>query len=741
MNKVKKCSIAGISFTLEIDAYETLSAYITSLKNAYEGNPDGEEIIADIEARIAELILSTVAADTIVAKPLIDNIIRQLGSAEQIDEEQAEKNAHNAEKVDQNGNPRIPRRLYRDLAKAKLGGVCAGLGNYFDIDAVWIRLAMFIPLFFSPTFSFTFGSRFANFSFNLFIWVIVGYIILWFVIPAASSARQKLEMMGEKVTARNIGDQTHNTEPIEPARTILSKVVSTLGRIMLILLKIFVGILFILLLGGGAILVLVTAATIPLMAIEFSTGVAALGFALMLLIPLIVLIYLAFSVLISSRPKGKILLVLLILWITLVPILTISALKSPRSFGDTIENLFESVLENDEQILLKDFTPEEIDEWREQNNAQEYTEQNFGTEGVKQMTHRFTIGQERASSHYNNQMHILFCGEDEDVKVCEETLTFGSGELSFTTAKGSMVKAGKNGIDFNGEKLTMVSKSTIGIDGKDLTTTYNFSVDGVKVQFQQGPLIDMSKVNKELIKSIFGATSKIFDTAGNIIGMAGNVVDVAANIVGNKAVAEAREELREAQKQVAEAQKEVAKAQNEIAKAQKEITEEVIGKSDALDEATLSEPTKGLTTATKTGTETWATNPKVYYYPAKGNKIVKGYSHDGVYVLFYGSSKDVDVCISHAAIDENGYVSTWTKDGNQYLISKYGIKALKKRDEKSVSVKFNKSKTISAQGDEHLIVGEIDGVAVRYLIGDKNNPTTKQRIADLSQTSYVQSLF
>ena len=39
MNKIKKCSIAGVSFTMEIDAYETLSAYIESLKNNYKKSP------------------------------------------------------------------------------------------------------------------------------------------------------------------------------------------------------------------------------------------------------------------------------------------------------------------------------------------------------------------------------------------------------------------------------------------------------------------------------------------------------------------------------------------------------------------------------------------------------------------------------------------------------------------------------------------------------------------------------
>ena len=59
MNEVKKCSISGVGFTLNTDAYEALERYLESLKQTYRENPDGDEIIADIEARIAELILST----------------------------------------------------------------------------------------------------------------------------------------------------------------------------------------------------------------------------------------------------------------------------------------------------------------------------------------------------------------------------------------------------------------------------------------------------------------------------------------------------------------------------------------------------------------------------------------------------------------------------------------------------------------------------------------------------------
>ena len=104
-------------------------------KCSYKETPDGAEIVADIEARIAELILSAQDSTRVVEKPLILNIIRQMGTAEDISEEEPGRSPE---------EPRIPRRLYRDTENAKLGGVCAGIGKYFDVDPVWIRLAMFL---------------------------------------------------------------------------------------------------------------------------------------------------------------------------------------------------------------------------------------------------------------------------------------------------------------------------------------------------------------------------------------------------------------------------------------------------------------------------------------------------------------------------------------------------------------------------------------------------------------------
>ena len=193
MKEVKKCSISGVAFTMDADAYQELEKYLDSLKKTYKDTPDGAEIVADIEARIAELILTTQDNTRVVEKPLILNIIHQMGSVEDISEESSDKKAPE--------EPRIPRRLYRDTENAKLGGVCAGIGKYFDVDPVWIRLGMFLPILLSFLHWIPFMDWTGSMMGNLFGIFVICYVIMWFAVPAARTARQKLEMNGEKITA------------------------------------------------------------------------------------------------------------------------------------------------------------------------------------------------------------------------------------------------------------------------------------------------------------------------------------------------------------------------------------------------------------------------------------------------------------------------------------------------------------------------------------------------------------
>ena len=330
MKEVKKCSISGVAFTMDNDAYEALETYIESLKKTYGNNPDGAEIIADIEARIAELILSAQDNTRVVERPLMLNIIRQMGSAEDISEESNDRDL-------QYDSPRIPRRLYRDTENAKLGGVCAGIGKFFDIDPVWVRLGLFLPMLLSCfggiPFLFWFGPLFGN-LFGIFL---ICYFIMWFAVPAARSARQKLEMNGEKITAQSIGEVTAaaaNNDPDAKAKPIVAEAVSLFGKIVLFLLKIFAGILvFGLIMGACALIIALFAVVIggPEQIhlgklADFSIWVPITGIFIAL-IPVILMIYVLMCLIASRKPGGKTVLIIFLLWIVSIIACSVIAIR------------------------------------------------------------------------------------------------------------------------------------------------------------------------------------------------------------------------------------------------------------------------------------------------------------------------------------------------------------------------------------------------------------------------------
>lgn len=239
MKESKRVSISGVGFVFDLDAYEVLDNYLNNLNETYKDTDDGEEIVADIEARIAELILSRQDNQTVVSMPLIRSIIDQMGSPEAIEEESNEGEPKPKERT-----PRIPRRLYRNPENAKLGGVCSGIGTFFDIDPVWVRLGFFAPIVFlilCRTFHFHRLSEFFGSLFGIFI---LGYFVMWFAIPLAKSARQKLEMTGEKINAQTISSKTRAQAEAheavsndERSQSLLADIFYVIGRIILFCFK------------------------------------------------------------------------------------------------------------------------------------------------------------------------------------------------------------------------------------------------------------------------------------------------------------------------------------------------------------------------------------------------------------------------------------------------------------------------------------------------------------------------
>ena len=374
MKEVKKCSISGVAFTMDADAYEALETYLESLKTTYKDTADGAEIVADIEARIAELILSAQDNTRIVEKPLILNIIWQMGSAEDISRESVDRDLHC-------DTPRIPRRLYRDTENAKLGGVCAGIGKYFDIDPVWVRLGLFLPLLFTCFGWIPFLHWFSPMFGNLFGIFLICYFIMWFAVPAPRTARQKLEMNGERITAQSIGDVTSAAACADPdarAKPIIAEAVSVFGKVVLILLKIFAGFLvFGLIMGACALIIGLFAVIVggeSLFAPEIlgntvSIWVASLGI-LAVLIPLILLIYVLMCLIASRKPGGKTVLAIFLLW--LASIIAVSCVAIRENVGDkfrtkrrVLEQVFQSkiVIDGDTttlERLLEDYDDESV---------------------------------------------------------------------------------------------------------------------------------------------------------------------------------------------------------------------------------------------------------------------------------------------------------------------------------------------------------------------------------------------
>lgn len=334
MNEVKKCSISGVAFTLDNDAYEELERYIESLRQAYKNSPDGTEIVADIEARIAELILSAQDGGRVVEKPLVLNIIHQLGTAQDISEKDENPDADL-----QSESPRIPRRLYRDIENAKLGGVCAGLGKYFGIDAVWIRLGLFVPLILKIVLGWPYwlGNVFGN-VFGVFL---LSYLVMWFAVPVARSARQKLEMNGEPITTQSVADATAAAanDVDSEAKSVVAAAVSLLGKVVLILLKLFAGcIVFGLIVAACALIIgLISVAVggyefLGFAPDEFSIWLPISGI-LVALVPVFLLIYVLMCLIASRKPGGKTILMTFLLWIVTIVACVVFGLRTDYTEG------------------------------------------------------------------------------------------------------------------------------------------------------------------------------------------------------------------------------------------------------------------------------------------------------------------------------------------------------------------------------------------------------------------------
>ena len=251
MNKTVNINLANMLFHIDENAYQKLLRYLEAIKRSFAGTKGSDEIIADIEARIAELFFEKMENERqVITMKEVDEVITIMGQPEDyhIDEEIFEDGPATSST---GKRPRV-KKLYRDIDRKYIGGVCAGLEHYLGLDALWIRLIfLFLAIF---------GSGFG----------IIAYIILWILVPEAATTAQKLDMTGEPVNISNIERKVKEgfDEVADKVRSVDYEKVGdqvkkggksffdTLGDIILFLFKIvgkFIGILLIII--GAATLI------------------------------------------------------------------------------------------------------------------------------------------------------------------------------------------------------------------------------------------------------------------------------------------------------------------------------------------------------------------------------------------------------------------------------------------------------------------------------------------------------
>jgi len=174
-------NLGGYSFNIDEDAYAELKHYLKNLELHFAGEESSAEILSDIETRLAELFRIKL---TTYKQVINIEDVRQATSVMGTPEDISDNDGTSAR--DKFSSPGY-HRMYRDTDHRVIGGVCSGMGAYWDIDPVIMRV-IFVVL--------ALGGGLG----------VLVYLILYIVLPEAKTTAQKIEMKGHPVNIHNIKD-------------------------------------------------------------------------------------------------------------------------------------------------------------------------------------------------------------------------------------------------------------------------------------------------------------------------------------------------------------------------------------------------------------------------------------------------------------------------------------------------------------------------------------------------------
>lgn len=273
MEKIISINLAGQILPIEETAYNRLNVYFDSLRTYFRTQEGGDEILSDIESRVAELLVAKIRLGVPAINALhVAEIENQLGSVEDFRKADGIDADFDTPPSDVPPPSGRRRRFFRDPSDKVLGGVCAGLAGYFNVDPALVRIIFGVlalagwgtgvllylalwflvpestentyrgrrlyrsaddkwlggvcgglaayfdkdPWLFRLVFGIPllFGTGFLHgFSFlfgSLSGAAVLIYILLWIVLPLAKTDYQKMELRGEKIDLQTIRDNVYS---------------------------------------------------------------------------------------------------------------------------------------------------------------------------------------------------------------------------------------------------------------------------------------------------------------------------------------------------------------------------------------------------------------------------------------------------------------------------------------------------------------------------------------------------
>lgn len=181
MKEITRIHLAKTPFSAEIDAKKSLEKYLNLIQKNMHAEP---EAMREIEARMVELLAERgVSKDGVISHDDVLAVQKQMGEPRDFSDDVSEA-IDEIEDKDIDDKP--AKQLMRDPDNAIIGGVCAGVAAYFNINPLWVRLIAIISPFM------TFGTA------------VLIYVVMWLSMPPARTASDKLRMRGEPVTLASL---------------------------------------------------------------------------------------------------------------------------------------------------------------------------------------------------------------------------------------------------------------------------------------------------------------------------------------------------------------------------------------------------------------------------------------------------------------------------------------------------------------------------------------------------------